>query len=74
MVDFPKIPILRDHNAIHAKFTWGGGYTRLYLIDHMNDFMLKHILKWKRDTITYADHDSDIIKSLNVLLISSSTD
>ena len=31
MVDFLKIPILRDNNAIHANFIWGGG--RYYVIN-----------------------------------------
>ena len=46
MVYFLKIPILRGHNDIHTKFRWGGGDTRLYLLDHLNAFTLKHILLW----------------------------
>ena len=42
MVDFLKIPILRDHTDIHATFIRGGEDTTLYLLNHMNAFMLEH--------------------------------
>ena len=74
MVDFLKIPILRYNNAIHAKFRWGGEDTTLYLLDHRNAFMLEHVLLWQNDTNTYAEHNTDIIKWLNTLLVESSTD
>ena len=74
MVDWLKIPILRDNNAIHAKFRWGGEDTILYLLDHMNAFTIEHVLLWQKDTNTYADHDSESSKCIGALLIASSTD
>ena len=74
MVYLLKIPILRDHNTIHAKFVCVGGDTMLYLLNHMNSFTLKHVLLWQKDTNTYAERDAESIKCLNVLLIASSTD
>ena len=62
MVDFLKILILRDNNAIHVKFRWVGEDTTLYLLNHMNAFTLEHVLLWKKDTNTYSEHDVDIIK------------
>ena len=74
MVDLPKIPILRDQNAIQAKFRWGGEDIKLYLLGHMNAFRIEHALIWKNDTNIYADHNAEISKWLNALLIASSTD
>ena len=47
MVDCLKIPIVRDPNAAHAKFRWGGEDSTLYLLNHMNVFILEHVLLWK---------------------------
>ena len=72
MVYFLKIPILRDHNAIHTKFIWGGVEdTTLYLLEHMNAFTLRHILLLQNDNNTYANRNVESIKFLNVLLIAS---
>ena len=40
----------------------------------MNDFTLKHVLLWGKDTYTYAYHDADSSKWLNTRPIASSTD
>ena len=69
MVDFLKIPILRDHNDIKTKFRWGGGGSTLYLLEHINDFMLKNLRLWQKETNTYANRDAERIKCLHVLLI-----
>ena len=74
MVNCLKIPILRDPNSIHAKFIWVEGGTTLYLLYHMNSFTLGHVILWGKGTNTYSKHDSEIIKWLNILLISYSTD
>ena len=69
-----KTPILRNTNAVYAKFIWGGEDSTLYRLYHMNAFTLKHVLLWKNYTDTYAKHDSDSINWLNTLLITTSTD
>ena len=74
MVDCPKIPILRDHNAIYTKFIWGREDTTVYLLNNMNSFTIKHVLLWQKYTNTYAKHDEESSKWLNALLIASSTD
>ena len=40
----------------------------------MNAFTLKHVLLCQTDTDTFAHHDAEISKWINVLLIASSTD
>ena len=46
----------------------------LYLLDHINAFMLDHVLLWKKGTNTYADNNVEISKWINALIIASSTD
>ena len=73
MVDCMKISILRYPNAIHDKFRWGGEDTTLYLLNHMNNFTLKHVILWQKATNNHTDHDAEISKWLNELLIASPT-
>ena len=73
MVVFLNILILRDIDAVHAKFIWGGEYYTLYLIDHIKAFTLDHLLLWQKDTNNSDEHDADIIKWINTLIVSTST-
>ena len=40
----------------------------------MNSFTLEHVLLCQKDTNTYAEHNAEIRKWLNTLLVDSSTD
>ena len=73
MEDCLKIPILRDHIAIHDNFIWGGDYFNSYLLDHMNAFTFNHVLLWEKVTNTYTEHNTESSKCINALCIASST-
>ena len=45
-----------------------------YLLDHMNDFKLKHVLLWQNYTITYTEHNSESSKCIDAIIVASSTD